>query len=247
MFGEYSKRWLTGYRGYDDGKLVSRLRDEYRIKPVIDTRNTWKDPDTTRVVSGQENVTYDWRGTIRCVCPQRQYGYECAGSDRCPVRSGIRIPLEENGRIFTPVARSSYQWKRFYNTRSALERINSRFDTSFGFERHTIRGLCDPRIAKDVDDGDYLTLVDVSRGGWPNRWKATRIDTKASENRIANQTCVQTKPSPGRIMPKVRRENTETRTDACVWRVVRDFSNNGPSVRWTLGLIVDASICRFPH
>jgi hypothetical protein len=156
----------SGDRGYDDGKLVTRLWDEYRIKPVIDIRNTWKDPDTTRVVTGQKNVTYDWKGTVRCVCPAmmkeremafggfekdrdtlkyrcpaRHYGYECSGSDRCPVRSGIRIPLEENRRIFTPIARSSYQWKRFYNKRSALERINSRIDTSFGFERHTIRGL----------------------------------------------------------------------------------------------------------
>ncbi|TVQ40254.1 MAG: transposase [Spirochaetaceae bacterium] len=153
-------------RGYDDGKLLQRLWDEYRIKPVIGIRNTWKDPDTTRVVSGLENVTYDWNGTVRCVCPAmmkeremafggfekeretlkyrcpaRHYGYECGGSHRCPVRSAIRIPLQENRRIFTPVARSSYQWKRLYNKRTALERINSRIDTSFGFERHTIRGL----------------------------------------------------------------------------------------------------------
>ena len=156
----------SGDRGNDDGKLVRRLWDEYRIKPVIDIRNTWKDPDKTRVVPGQQNVTYNWKGTVRCVCPAmmkeremafggfekdrqtlkyrcpaRHYGYQCKGSDRCPVRSGIRIPLQENRRIFTPVARSSYQWKRLYNKRSALERINSRIDTSFGFERHTIRGL----------------------------------------------------------------------------------------------------------
>ncbi len=156
----------TGDRGYDDGKLLERLWDEYRIKPVIDIRNTWKDADTTRVVTGRENVTYDWKGTVRCVCPARikeremafggferdrdtlkyrcparHYGYECAGSERCSVRSGIRIPLRENRRIFTPVARSSYQWKRYYKRRSALERINSRIDTSFGFEHHTIRVL----------------------------------------------------------------------------------------------------------
>ncbi len=81
------------------------------------------------------------RNTLKYRCPARHHGYECSGSDRCPVRSGIRIPLEENRRIFTPIARSSYQWKRFYNKRSAQERINSRIDTSFGFERHTIDGL----------------------------------------------------------------------------------------------------------
>jgi hypothetical protein len=60
---------------------------------------------------------------------------------RCTVRSGVRIPLKVDRRIFTPVARSSYRWQRLYKRRSALERINSRIDTSFGFERHTTRGL----------------------------------------------------------------------------------------------------------
>ncbi|MFO7849466.1 MAG: DDE transposase, partial [Spirochaetia bacterium] len=43
-------------------------------------------------------------------------------------------------RVFTPLARSSYRWKREYNKRTALERINSRLDRSFGFELHTTRG-----------------------------------------------------------------------------------------------------------
>lgn len=30
---------------------------------------------------------------------------------------------------------------RCYDKRTAVERVNSRLDTSFGFERHTIRGL----------------------------------------------------------------------------------------------------------
>lgn len=157
---------FTGDRGYDDGKLVTRLWDELQIKPVIDIRNTWKDPDPTHRVPGLENVTYDWSGTIRCLCPAmhteremalggfeqdrmtlkyrcpaRHYGYECRGMHRCPVRSSVRIPLSVDRRIFTPVARSSYRWKRLYRRRTALERINSRIDTSFGFENHTIRGL----------------------------------------------------------------------------------------------------------
>ena len=175
---------FSGDRGYDDGKLVARLWDQWRIKPVIDIRNTWKDPDATRVVSGQENVTYDWKGTVRCVCPAmlqeremafggfeedrqtlkyrcpaRHYEYECRGSDRCPVGSGIRIRIKENRRIFTPVARSSYRWKREYNKRSALERINSRIDTSFGFERHTIRGLKKMSIMATISLSLMLTVA----------------------------------------------------------------------------------------
>jgi len=53
----------------------------------------------------------------------------------------VRVPLSTNRRIFTSIARSSYRWKTLHRRRTALERINSRIDTSFGFEHHTIRGL----------------------------------------------------------------------------------------------------------
>lgn len=42
--------------------------------------------------------------------------------------------------MFVPVARSSYKWQRLYNGRTAVERVNSRIDNSFGFENHYIRG-----------------------------------------------------------------------------------------------------------
>jgi len=35
----------------------------------------------------------------------------------------------------------SYKWKTLYNKRSSIERVNSRLDVSFGFEKHYIRGL----------------------------------------------------------------------------------------------------------
>ena len=53
----------------------------------------------------------------------------------------VRVPLDRDRRIFTPMPRSSLTWQRRYRSRSALERINSRLDQSVGFERHTIRGL----------------------------------------------------------------------------------------------------------
>ena len=61
--------------------------------------------------------------------------------DRCPIAKQIRIPLKTDRRIFTPAARSSAKWEKLYNKRSAIERVNSRIDNMFGFEKHTIRGL----------------------------------------------------------------------------------------------------------
>ena len=66
---------------------------------------------------------------------------DCRDRDRCPIAKQIRIPLKTDRRIFTPVARSSAKWEKLYNKRSAAERVNSRIDNMFGFEKHTIRGL----------------------------------------------------------------------------------------------------------
>jgi hypothetical protein len=39
------------------------------------------------------------------------------------------------------VARSSYKWERIYKLRTSIERVNSRIDNVYGFERHFIRGI----------------------------------------------------------------------------------------------------------
>ena len=125
----------------------------------------WKDPDKTRMLSGYDNVVYNFKGTVSCYCPKtnkkkemayggfekdrkalkykcpaKAYGSECRGREKCSAKSGLRIPLSLDRRIFTPVARSTYKWKTLYKKRTAVERVNSRLDVSFGFENHTIRG-----------------------------------------------------------------------------------------------------------
>lgn len=118
-----------------------------------------------------DTVVYDFKGTISCVCPatgelrkMANWGYEsdrqglkyrcpavangftCAGRDQCPgAQSGygrvVRIPLDQDRRMFVPIARDSDSWKKSYARRTAVERVNSRIDNVLGFERHTIRGL----------------------------------------------------------------------------------------------------------
>ena len=61
--------------------------------------------------------------------------------DQCPLAgTAVRIPLAEDRRVFTPVARSSYLWKDYYDQRSAVERVNSRLAGPYGFEHPFIRG-----------------------------------------------------------------------------------------------------------
>lgn len=156
---------LAGDRGYDDTKMLERLWDDHQIKPVIDIRDMWKDGEDTRQLMDIENVTHDYKGTVYCHCPMtgkeremanggfekdrnalkkrcpaKQYGITCEGQAECPVAQGVRIPLNEDRRIFTPIDRASYTWGKAYAKRTAVERVNSRLDVSFGFEQHTTRG-----------------------------------------------------------------------------------------------------------
>ncbi len=89
------------------------------------------------------------RGCLKFRCPAAAYDLECAGRQACSEAAGIepgpwgrivRIPLERDRRIFTPLARSSYAWKKHYARRTSVERVNSRIDRVYGFEEHFIRG-----------------------------------------------------------------------------------------------------------
>lgn len=82
-------------------------------------------------------------------CPAAAFGFECAGRAECeklsPVGVGdfgriVRVPLELDRRIFTPIARHTEKWKKAYKRRTSVERVNSRIDRVLGFEHHTIRG-----------------------------------------------------------------------------------------------------------
>lgn len=162
---------LSADKGYDDGKLITRLWDQHQIKPVIDIRNCWRDGETSKVVEGQRNVIYTFDGEVSCVCPKtgterrmsyggferdrntlkfrcpaRARGAQCKGMQQCPVGTAVRIPLSEDRRVFTPVARCSYAWKDHYDKRSAVERVNSRLAGSFGFDDPFIRGLAKMRL-----------------------------------------------------------------------------------------------------
>lgn len=60
---------LAADKAYDDTKLIVACWDDYRIKPVIDIRNTWKDEDKTRLLADKKNVVYNYKGNVFCYCP----------------------------------------------------------------------------------------------------------------------------------------------------------------------------------
>ena len=59
------------------------------------------------------------RKTLKYMCPALAYGLECKGAAEYPIfKKSIRIPLEEDRRIFTPVARQAINGK--YSTTNEL-------------------------------------------------------------------------------------------------------------------------------
>ena len=89
------------------------------------------------------------RNTLKYRCPAAAFGFECPGRAECeklsPVGVGnfgrvVRVPLELDRRIFTPIARPTDKWQKAYDRRTSVERVNSRIDQVLGFEHHTIRG-----------------------------------------------------------------------------------------------------------
>jgi hypothetical protein len=53
-------KYFMADRGYDDSKLITRLWDDYQIKPVIDIVNHWRDGEETKALSSNENLVYDY-------------------------------------------------------------------------------------------------------------------------------------------------------------------------------------------
>jgi len=147
-----------------------------RILPVIPKRQDWKDGEETRpLLEGADNITYDCQGQLYCHCwktgkrrqmcyagyeksrdcqkwrcPAAVYKQKCKSYERCSGQSTygriVRVKRERDPRTFLPVARSSLKFERLYKKRTAVERVNSRLDVSFGFERHFIRGLAKMRL-----------------------------------------------------------------------------------------------------
>lgn len=158
-------QYFMGDKGYDDIKLHRLLLDQFQIFPIIDIRNMWRDGEQTRLLGSHSNVTHNHRGQLFCYCPltgtesrmacggyersrhtfkfhcpSRHYGLTCLGKSLCPIKRSVRINCKKDPRTFCPVSRGSYKWKRLYAKRTSVERVNSRIDIAYGFDKHTIRG-----------------------------------------------------------------------------------------------------------
>jgi len=164
LFDEYSIKPVIDTRSlwrdekqeqdYDPTKDITRALDPDRIDNIVYTERgelRCVDPAV-----GEERVMAfkgfeATRGTVKYRCPAAARNCECPGRKECELAALghttdygriVRVKLDKKDRrIFTPIPRDTPKWKRLYAERSSVERVNARIDQSFGFERHTIRGL----------------------------------------------------------------------------------------------------------
>ena len=144
--------YFMGDKGYDSTKLIEWLEGE-EVVPIIDICNKWKDGEETHQYR-DTNLVYNYKGDVWYINESGEkvkMSYKGYDKKTDSLRYGFppqkhdkrifRIKCSEDRRIFPPVARDSYKWKRLYNMRSGIERINGRLDRDYKFENHTIRGL----------------------------------------------------------------------------------------------------------
>jgi hypothetical protein len=156
--------YLMADRAYDDTDFILWLK-ERGVKAVIGKREMWKGEREKEIPGYDGAFYYNERGEVFCYakesgekhtmkpagydkerdalrkrCPVSLYGATCSESDACPYCKNIRIRLDVNQRVFTQIDRTSYKWETLYKMRTAVERVNSRLDVSFGFEARRVRG-----------------------------------------------------------------------------------------------------------
>lgn len=143
-------------KGYDSEDMLTFL-EENGIKPIIDIRNHWKDGETTKQYK-DTNLVYTYDGKVSIVnedgeiIPLKYLGYDKVKNT---LRYGYQnkvysIDISYDKRTFTPIARDSKKWKKLYNKRTALERINGRMDRDFNLENHKVRGLKKATVMIDL-------------------------------------------------------------------------------------------------
>ncbi len=158
----------------------------------------------TKRVSGQENVIYTHDGQVSCMCPRtgelhrmayggfeqareslkyrcpaRYSGVTCKGMDRCPVSDAVRIPLAEDRRVFTPVARSSYRWQDFYDQRGAVERVKQPVG-----RRLRIRATRHPRAGEDAAAHHHGADDHAGDGRGAHPRRPTREPAESGQTRL---------------------------------------------------------------
>lgn len=120
------------------------------------------------------NIVYTYNGEVYYVNefgeekPMKYLGYDKV---KDKIRYGYNgkvysIELSTDERIFMPIARNSKKWKKIYNKRTAVERINGRLDRDFNLENNKVRGLKKATVIIDIM---MIGMMSMAKGHIINR------------------------------------------------------------------------------
>ena len=155
-----------GDKGYDSEDMIIFLKAN-GIKPIIDIRNHWKGDETKQYKN--TNIVYTYDGKVSIVNNAgdiillKYLGYDKVKNT---LRYGYQrkiysIDINYDSRIFTPIARNSKKWKKLYNKRTSLERINGRMDRDFNLENRKVRGLKKATVMIDLM---MIAMLSMAKG-----------------------------------------------------------------------------------
>ena len=113
--------------GSEWAPLAKDLWRRFSIRPIIPL------PEGMKQTFAYKGHPYDEKGELACpggtmmfggfeekrnalkyLCAARHYGTRCKDWDTCSLKKNLRIPLEENPDILTPLPRFSQRWQRLY-------------------------------------------------------------------------------------------------------------------------------------
>ena len=162
---------LTADKGYDSEDVITYLKS-YNIKPVIDIRNLWRGEETRQYKD--TDIVYSYDGKVSIVNDKGELEkLKYLGYDK--VKNTLRygyegkvysIDISYDERVFTQIARDSKKWKKKYNKRTALERINGRLDRDFNLENNKVRGLKKATVMIDLM---MISMMAMAKGHIKNK------------------------------------------------------------------------------
>ena len=140
-------KYLCLDRGYDSTDMITAIKG-IGATPLVDIRNCWKiDGETKRYKD--TNIVYTYKGDVYMMDENGQkekMRYEGYDKQKKCLRYShggkfYKIYISYDERIFLPIARDSEKYKKLFNGRTSVERLNARLDRDYMFEDHNIRGL----------------------------------------------------------------------------------------------------------
>ena len=140
-------------KGYDSQENNTFVYQECKAVPIIPIRER-KDAQLADICNAQGTplcscgLTMVYWGRdgnyLKYRCPYALGKAECKSRFRCsssPYGYVLKLPIAEDVRRHPPVPRESKKWKRLYNMRTAVERVNSRVKKLLGLGEITLRGI----------------------------------------------------------------------------------------------------------